>query len=127
TGYSTPGNDSRRMTPLALLAVFGSACGLCLLLTPLVRATALRWGLVDEPDGRRKIHPHPIPVAGGVAVLLTAAVVLAGTLIVAEPLAQVFGERWLTFVGLAAAATVIAAVGVADDYCGLRGRHKLLG
>jgi len=89
------------VTPFALFVVFGSACGLCLLLTPLVRAAALRWGLVDEPDGRRKIHPHPIPVAGGVAVLLTAAVVLAGTLALVGPLAQVFAHRWLTFTGRA--------------------------
>src|SRR5205807_323940 len=37
------------------------------------------------------------------------------------------GDRWLTFAGLAAAACVIAAVGVLDDYRGLRGRHKVAG
>jgi UDP-GlcNAc:undecaprenyl-phosphate GlcNAc-1-phosphate transferase len=112
---------------MPLVAVFGSAFALCLLLTPFVRAAALRWGLVDEPDGRRKMHARPIPVAGGVAVLLTSAVVLVGTLAVAPSWRDGLGEKWLKFVGLAVAAAVIAAVGVADDRYGLRGRHKLLG
>lgn len=115
------------MTPLLLVAVVGAAFAVCLLLTPTVRWAALRWGLVDEPDGRRKMHPHPIPIAGGVAVLLTSAVVLAVVLAFAGPWDQTLGERWRVFAGLAAAAGVIAAVGVADDYYGLRGRHKLLG
>jgi UDP-GlcNAc:undecaprenyl-phosphate GlcNAc-1-phosphate transferase len=114
------------MTIIPLLVVFGAALAGCLLVTPLVRSAALRFGLVDEPDGRRKIHARPIPIAGGVAVLLTAGLVLAGTFAVAGPWRDGIGERWLTVVGLAAAATIIAAVGVADDYVGLQGRHKLL-
>src|SRR4051812_33264617 len=101
------------MTPLLLLAVFRAAPAVCLLLTPVVRWAALRWGLVDEPDGRRKIHPHPIPIAGGVAVLLTSIVVLAVVLAFAGRWDQALGERWLSFAGLAAAAGVIAVVGVA--------------
>jgi UDP-GlcNAc:undecaprenyl-phosphate GlcNAc-1-phosphate transferase len=80
---------------------------------------------VDEPDGRRKIHARPIPIAGGVAVLLTAAVVLTVTFIIGGPWRDAVGDRWLTVAGLAAASCVIAVVGVADDYVGLRGRHKL--
>ena len=114
------------MTPVPLLAIFGSALALCLLLTPLVRLIALRWGLVDEPDGRRKIHARPIPIAGGVAVLLTAGVVLAATFALGGPWRDAVGDRWLTLAGLAAAACVIAVVGVTDDYVGLRGRHKLV-
>jgi UDP-GlcNAc:undecaprenyl-phosphate GlcNAc-1-phosphate transferase len=115
------------MTKLLLLLVFGSALAACLLLTPIVRSAALLWGLVDEPDGRRKIHARPIPVAGGVAVLLASAVVLAVTFMVSQPLYDVIADRWLTFAGLAAAAAVVSVVGVADDYHGLRGRHKLFG
>src|SRR3954464_800972 len=115
------------MTPLLLIVVFASALAACLLLTPLVRSAALRWGLVDEPDGRRKIHTRPIPVAGGVAVLLTSAVLLAVTFALVGPLRDLLEDRWLTFAGLAAAAAVVAVVGVADDYYGLRGRNKLVG
>ena len=128
-----PGRFEWRQWPTAmtesllLLTVFGAACVLCLLLTPLVRAAALRWGLVDEPDGRRKMHGRPIPVAGGVAVLLTTVVVLAGLALTTDSWGSALGERALKFFGLAVAAGVIAAVGVVDDYRGLRGRHKLLG
>jgi UDP-GlcNAc:undecaprenyl-phosphate GlcNAc-1-phosphate transferase len=115
------------MTPLLLLSVFVAALAVCLLLTPFVRTAALRWGLVDEPDGRRKIHTRPIPVAGGVAVLMTAVVVLTVTFFLAGAWAEALGDRWLTFSGLALAAAVIAVVGVVDDYRGLRGRHKLSG
>src|SRR6516225_7129620 len=114
------------MTPMQLLTVFGSACGLCLLLTPLVRAAARRCGLVDEPDGRRKMHGRPIPVAGGIAVLLTTVAVLVGVLLTVD-VWQSIGDRWLKLSGLAVASAVIAVVGVADDYRGLLGRHKLLG
>src|SRR5262245_4582376 len=104
------------MTPLLLLGiVFGSAFALCLLLTPLVRAAALRWGLVDMPDGRRKIHAHPIPVAGGVAVLLTTAVVLTALFGILNTPETNLGDRWLKMAGLAVAAVIIAAVGVIDD------------
>jgi UDP-GlcNAc:undecaprenyl-phosphate/decaprenyl-phosphate GlcNAc-1-phosphate transferase len=113
------------MTLFPLFVVFASALFACLLLTPLVRSAALLLGLVDEPDGRRKIHARPIPIAGGVAVLLTTAVVLTGAIFVAGPWREALTERWLMVGGLAAAATVIAIVGVADDYYGMRGGTKL--
>ncbi len=110
-----------------LLAAFVAAFALCLLLTPLVRAAARRWGLVDEPDGHRKIHARPIPVAGGVAVLLATAVVLAALVFASDSWRAALGQRWLPLVGLAAASALIAVVGVLDDYKGLLGRHKLVG
>jgi UDP-GlcNAc:undecaprenyl-phosphate GlcNAc-1-phosphate transferase len=39
------------------------------LLVPLVRETALHFGFVDRPSGR-KIHDYPIPLMGGVAIYL---------------------------------------------------------
>src|SRR3974390_2386374 len=48
-----------------LLVGFGSA----LILTPLCRLLALRFGVVDRPGGR-KIHRQPTPLLGGVAVAL---------------------------------------------------------
>ncbi len=48
-----------------LLVGFGSA----LLLTPLCRRLAMRFGIVDRP-GNRKIHWEPTPLLGGVAIAL---------------------------------------------------------
>ena len=53
-----------------LLALFALSLGLSVILTPLIRSLAGRWGLIDKPDQRRKLHAHDIPVAGGIAVLL---------------------------------------------------------
>ena len=39
-------------------------------LTPFVRNLSRRWGVVDHPDGRRKVHTAPIPRVGGIAILL---------------------------------------------------------
>jgi len=53
---------------LALLA-FASFL-LALLLTPVVRNLARKWGLVDEPGEERRIHERPVPRLGGVSIAL---------------------------------------------------------
>jgi UDP-GlcNAc:undecaprenyl-phosphate GlcNAc-1-phosphate transferase len=40
-------------------------------LTPLVRNLALRWGIVDAPDHKRKLHNKLVPRLGGAAILLS--------------------------------------------------------
>ncbi len=53
---------------LAFVVSFTLACGL----TPVVRAAARRWGIVDRPGEApdRKIHPSPVALLGGVAIFL---------------------------------------------------------
>jgi DHA2 family multidrug resistance protein len=46
-----------------------SAFVIVVLLTPAVGGMARRLGAVDQPDGRRKVHSRPIPLAGGIGVL----------------------------------------------------------
>jgi UDP-GlcNAc:undecaprenyl-phosphate/decaprenyl-phosphate GlcNAc-1-phosphate transferase len=121
------------------IAFFTLAMVVCVCITPLVRSAALRFGLVDEPDGRRKLHAKPIPVAGGVAVLITSVLLITGLFVFAEPIKSILKSESArgTFdgvvtmrpelIGLAIAAAIIGIVGVADDLVGLRGRHKFLG
>ena len=108
------------------------------MVTPVVRSLAMRVGLVDTPDGRRKMHAKPIPVAGGVAVLITSALALSALFVFAGPIKgllkeQLFGVYDMVttlrpeLIGLAIAAGIIGLVGVADDLWGLRGWHKFLG
>jgi UDP-GlcNAc:undecaprenyl-phosphate GlcNAc-1-phosphate transferase len=52
---------------------------------------------------------------------------LASVVFAADAWQEALADRWLKFTGLAVAAVIIAAVGVADDYRGLRGRYKLMG
>ena len=54
------------MDSLVLTSVAAFAASL--FLTAAVRAVARRWGIVDRPDGQRKLHGRPVPLWGGVAV-----------------------------------------------------------
>lgn len=47
--------------------VFSAAFVAALLLTPLFKQLAIRWGILAAPGGRRK-HANPIPKLGGLAV-----------------------------------------------------------
>jgi len=92
-----------------------------------VRAFADRFGPVDQPDGRRKIHGKPTPVAGGIAVCGALFGGLAVSLIGPGPAHGWFAEQELFLPGFLLASIVIVAVGLADDFRCLRWRHKLLG
>nr|PZN89128.1 MAG: undecaprenyl/decaprenyl-phosphate alpha-N-acetylglucosaminyl 1-phosphate transferase [bacterium] len=59
------------------LISFATAFLLSLALTYKVRGWAPRLGLVDMPDGVRRVHDRPMPRAGGVAVYAAVALVLA--------------------------------------------------
>ena len=39
-------------------------------LTPVIRRVALRFGVIDSPDGGRKLHAAPTPLLGGLAIIL---------------------------------------------------------
>jgi len=41
-----------------------------IILTPLMRVLAHRHGIVDDPDGKRKVHSQPIAYLGGVSIFL---------------------------------------------------------
>ncbi len=112
---------------LPLLALFACGVGINLLLIPAIRALALQGGLVDRPDGRRKLHGHSVPVAGGLAVLAASVAVLLIALVVPGPVGEAMGEKSAGLLGLLLGALTIGAVGVADDLRCLRGRHKLMG
>jgi UDP-GlcNAc:undecaprenyl-phosphate GlcNAc-1-phosphate transferase len=110
-----------------LLASAGAAFLLCAVLTPVVRRAAKRLGIVDRPDGVRKLHREPIPLGGGVAICLT---------FVASVLAMFFWPHpWRDqllldlpyYGGFLAATVIICLVGLLDDRINLRGRQKLVG
>jgi UDP-GlcNAc:undecaprenyl-phosphate GlcNAc-1-phosphate transferase len=112
---------------LTLLLLLGVSLVLSLALTPVIRALARRCGLVDRPDQRRKIHGRPIPVAGGVAIVVASVTAVGLALLSDNPLRPYLADQADGLTGLLLGALVICAVGVADDYHCLRGRHKLLG
>jgi UDP-GlcNAc:undecaprenyl-phosphate GlcNAc-1-phosphate transferase len=86
-----------------------------------------RVGLVDRPDGRRKIHARVVPLVGGIAVFASTVLILAVSATIPGPVAAAVQAQARELLGLLLGSAVICAVGVLDDYRLLRGRHKLFG
>lgn len=110
-----------------LVVILCAAFGLSLVTNWAARGAARRIGLVDRPDGHRKLQSQAVPLGGGVAIFVsTFLTVLAVALI--DPRGRwSVGEIGHEVVGLFAGATLIVFVGLLDDSIGLRGRQKLLG
>ncbi len=93
------------------LAAVGLAFGVSALLTPLVRAAALRFGWIDAPSSAVKTHKVPTPSLGGVAIYLA---------YVATLLALRYWTRFPTGTlrslrGLLVGATIVFLCGIIDD------------
>lgn len=75
------GHRPRSVDPTALWAPItaAAACALSLYFTPMIRRGALKYGVVDAPDGRLKVHREPVAYLGGVAVFLSFLFALAFT------------------------------------------------
>ena len=56
---------------IRLLLGFALAYLLSLVAVPTARRAALRFGIVDAPDGRLKRQRAPVPYFGGLAVLVS--------------------------------------------------------
>jgi UDP-GlcNAc:undecaprenyl-phosphate/decaprenyl-phosphate GlcNAc-1-phosphate transferase len=93
-----------------LLFAFSTAA----LLTPIMRIIAARVGIVDIPGGR-KIHSRVTPLLGGVAIMISFISGLLANMILDE-----------RDVMLVAGGTVVAIVGLIDDWKGIRARYKLV-
>lgn len=64
---------------LQCLLAFGLALVISLYTTPLMRTAALRFGIVDRPDGRLKRQAEPVPYLGGLAIYLSFLLALTAT------------------------------------------------
>lgn len=109
-----------------LLAAFFAVCvGLCMV--PLAKKWGRRFGLVDQPDKKRKLHANAVPLIGGIAIFLTVLITLLILTAIDKDLslAAFLDDRSLR--GLFFAGIVILCVGIIDDRVNIRGRQKLLG
>lgn len=98
-----------------LIIVGFIALAATLVLTPLVRAITRRVGLVAKP-GPRRVHKHPIPTAGGLAIFFGFWVTI------------LLVHGWSdTLTGLLVSSTLMVVLGVVDDYVDLRPGVKLAG
>ncbi|HEV2759661.1 MAG TPA: MraY family glycosyltransferase [Acidimicrobiales bacterium] len=91
--------------------VFAVAAAVTFALTPAVWRLSTRWGAVVKPDERR-IHEHPTPTLGGIAMLIALLAAL-GVARFLPGFGPIFESSELF--GVAFAAIVILAIGMLDD------------
>jgi len=109
------------LTIMSLLVALVLALGL----TPVIRNFARRRGWLDRPDGRRKLHSHPVPRLGGVAVFISFAFTCVLLLV---------AQRWglvattispSAYLDLLIGCTAVLLLGVVDDVRGVSPGTKI--
>ena len=107
------------------IAVFLTGLVVTYLFTPLVRAAARRFGVVDVPNERRP-HKNPTARGGGLAVIIGVQAACLMALVFPWPkLAGGLDLLWWQHFSLAS--LVLLAVGLVDDIRGLKPYVKLCG
>ena len=87
-----------------------------LYLTPLFKQAALKFGIIDKPQGPLKKHAEPVPYLGGLAVYLS--------FLLATGFIHQYSREVL---GILLAGAIIVILGLIDDLGVLSPRVKLLG
>jgi UDP-GlcNAc:undecaprenyl-phosphate GlcNAc-1-phosphate transferase len=98
---------NRRLYAIAV----ATACALSLILTPLVRALALRFGWMDAPSSAVKTHKVSTPSLGGVAIFAS----YAATLLLLRAFTQFPTGTLRSLRGLMVGGALVFAMGVVDD------------
>jgi UDP-GlcNAc:undecaprenyl-phosphate GlcNAc-1-phosphate transferase len=101
---------------IQLMLGFFLAYLLALVGTPMAREAALRFGVVDRPDGHLKTHQQPVPYLGGLAVFVAFLLSIGMTF--------EFDEELLA---LLLASTIVTMVGLIDDFGALTPKPKVIG
>jgi UDP-GlcNAc:undecaprenyl-phosphate GlcNAc-1-phosphate transferase len=99
------------------ILAFVLALVLALYTTPLMRQAAIRFGIVDRPDGRLKTQREPVPYLGGLAIYLSFLLALTATLR--------FDSTEV--LGLLLAGAIVLILGLVDDFGVLTPKIKLAG
>lgn len=113
-----------------LMGVFFVAFFTALLLTPIMRVLAIRNGIVDWPDFKRKSHIEPVAYLGGLAIFIgwLAGVFLCYFIKPSFPGTPLQHLEYVSFpITIALGAAVITLTGLFDDVYGLSPRVKIGG
>ena len=92
---------------VAFLVAFGT--------TPIVKSIAQKVGAMDNPGEERRIHNHPIPRMGGMAIFLAFLIAVV-----------LFAEVTRPVQGILIGTVIIVATGVVDDIISLKYWMKLI-
>lgn len=101
---------------LKLLLAAAAAFAVSYIMTPPVKHFAERVGAIDIPKDERRVHNHPIPRMGGLAIFLGFVLSLL-----------LFVNMSTQVMGMLVGAVIIAAMGALDDIVSLNPWIKLAG
>jgi len=104
-----------------------SSFALCLISTPVCRGISLRLGIVDRPDGTRKLHTSPVPRVGGIAIAFSYAMALTLLLFFAPNGMSMLLRHKALLLAVLPPACIIFVTGLIDDLAGLKPLAKLAG
>jgi UDP-GlcNAc:undecaprenyl-phosphate/decaprenyl-phosphate GlcNAc-1-phosphate transferase len=115
----------------ALIVGFIAAALITLVATPIVRAYARRFGMVDRPEARR-VNVAAIARGGGVAILLGFVVVSMALLVANSVIGLHFVDRPQIVtrpktLALLGGAVLAVGIGLLDDWFQLRARWQFIG
>jgi UDP-GlcNAc:undecaprenyl-phosphate GlcNAc-1-phosphate transferase len=99
-----------------LILTFILALAIALYGVPIARQAALKYGIVDAPDGRLKHQKEPVPYFGGLAIYLAFLMSLAFTF-----------EFRHDVLGIILGGTIVVMLGLIDDFGVLTPWTKLAG
>jgi len=99
-----------------LLLTFVLSLLLALYGTPIARAAAIKFGIVDRPNGTLKVHKEPVPYLGGLAIYMA--------FLLSVSLTFGFSQELL---GILLGATIIVLLGLIDDFGVLTPEVKFMG
>ena len=100
---------------LAVVIAILAAAVVSFALTPLVKRFAVRFGFVDIPKDGRRMHNHPIPTIGGLAIYAAFVLVILAMSNISRQM-----------LGILCGGTIILIMGVLDDKYDLNARLKIV-
>ena len=109
------------------MAVFFVAFFVSFVATPVMRWLAIRNGVVDWPDFKRKVHLQPVAYLGGIAIFLgwLAGILMCFAITPHDPRVIELGMTHVKFpFAIVIGGAVIALTGVIDDVYGVSPRVK---
>jgi UDP-GlcNAc:undecaprenyl-phosphate GlcNAc-1-phosphate transferase len=116
-----------------IIAALVAAAAAAFFLTPLAMRLAARAGAIDEPDETRRVHVHPVPRAGGLAVAAAFIGVAVIALVINEAAGLIEPRAGdpdpistSDLIALLGGAALAAAFGFLDDRWQIRARWQFV-
>ncbi|MGZ6143250.1 MAG: glycosyltransferase family 4 protein, partial [Myxococcales bacterium] len=106
--------NSALLLPASILAAV-AAFLIGALITPIVRDLATHMRVVDRAGSFRKVHTHPIPRLGGIAILIAWWSALCAAVATFPAFRAEFGHQELRWFALIGGCIAAAALGTFDD------------